>query len=428
MHTPLRNSLARWYLLGLAAGVVFSALGKAQEAACWPRFRGPNGSGVSPWRFPTRWSPQDYAWSAVLPGRGHSSPVVYGSRVFLTAGEEETGERIVMALHVATGRILWQRRFASETHRKHALNSFASSTPAVDHQRVYVIWGTPRHYWVRALDHQGNLLWERDLGPFRSGHGHGVSPIVFQNLLIVPNEQEGQSSLVALDAATGAIRWQLQRDSRTTYSTPCVYRWKDHPPCLIFTNWHYGITAHDPFTGRMLWQAQVFGRPEIETAIGSPITLRGIIIGTCGWLGRQVHLVAVRPRRKGQGWEPEVLYHIRRSAPLTTTPLAVGPWLFFWSDQGIASCCELESGKLRWRRRVGGTFYGSPIWAGGALYAISADGEVVVLRGDGTFGVLGRVELGQVSNSTPAVAAGRMFLRTASRLYCLKAVGKVPLP
>ncbi len=390
----------------------------------WPRFRGPNGAGVSPWKFPTRWEEKDYAWQVELPGRGHSSPVIVGSRLFLTAGEEQSGRRGVLCLDADTGRMLWQRWFPAQTHRKHRLNTFASATPTADRKRVYVAWATPQHYWVRALSHQGEVLWERDLGPYQSGHGHGVSPIVYRNLLIVPNEQNGPSRLVALDCATGRQVWSLPRESKTTYSTPCVYHPPGHPPALIFTNWHYGITAHDPATGRMLWQARVFGRPQIETAIGSPIVAGSLVVGTCGWLGRTVHLVAVRPEKQGDSWTVRTAFHIRRSAPLTTTPVAVGGLLFFWSDQGIATCCELPSGKVLWRRRVGGTYYGSPIYAGGALYAISADGEAVVLAAARRFRVLGRVELGQPSNSTPAVARGKMYLRTVSRLFCLKATGR----
>ncbi len=394
------------------------------QAQDWPRFRGPNGSGVSSWRFPTRWEERDYAWQVELPGRGHSSPVVVGSRLFLTAGEEESGRRLVLCLDARSGQMLWRRSFAGETHRKHQLNTFASSTPAADSRRVYVTWATPRHYWVRAFSHRGELLWERDLGTFRSGHGHGVSPIVYQNLLIVPNEQEGPSRLVALDCATGQEVWSLARESRTTYSTPCVFRPPGSPPALIFTNWHYGITAHDPRTGRTIWQAQVFGRPEIETAIGSPIVAGPLVIGTCGWLGRTVHLVAVRPEKQGTAWTVKTAFHHRRAAPLTTTPVAARGLLYFWSDQGIATCCELPSGKVVWRRRVGGTYYGSPIYAGGALYALSADGEAVVLAAGRRFRVLGRMDLGQPSNSTPAVAHGRMYLRTVSRLYCLQATGR----
>ncbi len=420
LFRPVRLCRGLLLVLWLASAMSGQRLCRAQD---WPRFRGPNGSGVSSWRFPTRWTEKDYAWQVDLPGQGHSSPVIVGTRLFLTTGKED-GSRLVLCLDARSGRMLWQRRFPGQTHRKHRLNTFASATPAADRERVFVIWATPKHYWVRALSHQGEVLWERDLGPYKSGHGHGVSPVVYQDLLIVPNEQEGPSRLVALDCATGEEKWSLPRDSRTTYSTPCVYRAPGHPPALVFTNWHYGITAHDPATGRMLWQAQVFGRPDIETAIGSPITAGGLVIGTCGWLGRTVHLVAVRPQMRNGTWHVETVYHLRRGAPLTTTPVAAAGLLFAWSDQGIATCCELATGKVVWRRRVGGNYYGSPIYAGGALYAISADGEAVVLAAERRFRVLGRMDLGQPSNSTPAVAHGRLYLRTVSRLFCLQAVGR----
>jgi outer membrane protein assembly factor BamB len=236
-------------------------------------------------------------------------------------------------------------------------------------------------------------------------------------MLIVPNEQDGQSSLVALEAGTGKLRWSVPRESQTTYSTPCVYQSSGQPALLIFTNWNYGITAHDPATGMQLWQAKVFGPTQIETAIGSPIVAGDVIIGTCGWLGRDIHVVGVRPPRDEH--PPQTVFHFSRGTPLSTTPLVLGDLLFMWSDGGIVTCADVQTGEVHWKERVGGTFYSSPVAAAGRIYNVSVDGQVVVLAGGKEFAELGRMELGEPANATPAIARDKMYLRTVSQLFCL---------
>jgi outer membrane protein assembly factor BamB len=390
----------------------------AQE---WPRFRGPNGSGVSDANIPGKWTDEDYAWRVSLPGKGHSSPVIWGERLFITSGDEKSGARIVLCLVADTGRRLWWREFGSQAHGKHSLNSFASATPAVDEKRLYVSWATPKEYVVLALDHDGDELWRRDLGPFKTGHGFGVSPIVHGDLVIVPNEQDGESSLVALAVADGTVRWQVRRDSQVTYSTPCIYQPKGRPAEIVFTNWTYGITAVDPRDGKTNWELKVFSKDHLETAIGSPIVAGDLVLGTCGYLGKGNHTVAVRPVGTPGSGKAEEVYRVERGAPLTTTPLVVRDLLFLWSDEGIVTCADAGSGKAHWQKRVGGTYYASPVCSGKHVYCTSADGEVVVLSASTTFEQLARIKLGEPSNATPAIARGKMFLRTESKLMALAA-------
>lgn len=385
----------------------------------WSRFRGPNGAGVSTANIPARWTDADYAWKVSLPGKGHSSPILWGERLLITSGDEKTGTRIVLCLAADTGRQLWKREFTSQTHGKHSLNSFASATPAADAKRLYVSWATPKEYIVLALDHEGTELWRRDLGPFKTGHGFGVSPIVHDDLLVIANEQDGESSLVALSAADGRARWQVPRDSQVTYSTPCVYQPKGRPAEIIFTNWTYGITAVDPRSGKTNWETKVFSKDHLETAIGSPVVAGDLVLGTCGYLGKGNHTVAVRPVGEPGSGRAEEVYRVERGAPLTTTPLVVGDLLFLWTDDGRATCADAATGKVHWQRRIGGTFYGSPVCAGKHIYCTSADGEVVVLAAAKTFEELARVNLGEPSNATPAIARGKMFLRTESKLMAL---------
>jgi outer membrane protein assembly factor BamB len=267
---------------------------------------------------------------------------------------------------------------------------------------------------VVALSHDGKEAWRTDLGPFQSGHGFGASPIVHGNLLTVPKDQDGKSALFALDVATGKTRWQIPRRSKATYTTPCVYRPRNGRPELIFTSYEHGITGVDPETGRVRWEADVFSKGHIETSIGSPVVAGDLVLGTSGWLGVRVEVVAVRlPARGGKAQE---VFRIHRSAPLCTTPLVSGTLLFLWSDHGIVTCADSRTGEIHWRKRVPGSYYGSPVSAGGRLYCASREGEVIVLAASSRFELLARNPLGESSHATPAIAGGTMYLRTYTHL------------
>lgn len=391
----------------------------------WTRFRGPNGSGVSDAQtIPVRWSEADYNWRVKLPGVGHSSPVVWGKTVFVTAGEEKTGTRIVLALDTDSGKTLWSRAFQAGTPRKHRDNSLASSTPAVDAKQLYVCWATPQQIIVRAFDHWGNDVWHRDLGPFQGGHGFGVSPIVYGDLLIVPNDQGGDSSLLALDRSTGEPRWEVTRKGGLSYSTPCVYVREDGTEELIFTNWDHGITAVDPKTGTTNWELDVFDKGHVEMSIASPLVAGGLILGSSGWLGAKNEVIAVRPNDPTRANDIREVYRLDRGAPLVPTPLVVGDFLFLWNDDGVVTCADLETGETIWRRRVPGSYYGSPVAVGDSVYCLSIDGEAVVLAASEEYQLVARNPLGEGSHSTPAIAGGRMFLRTFSHLMSVGRAGK----
>jgi outer membrane protein assembly factor BamB len=393
------------------ASLILLTLAGSTPGQGWTRFRGPNGSGVSPAAaVPARWTDKDVNWKVELPGTGHSSPVLWGERLFVTSADERTGQRIVQCLRTGDGQPLWSRTFPGERHGKHEDNSFASATPTVDERHVYVCWATPREYLVVALDHDGKEAWRMDLGTFRSGHGFGASPIVVQDLLIVPDDQDGGSTLFALDCATGKVRWRTPRHSRASYTTPCVYQSPGRPAELIVTSYEHGITGIDPRTGRTNWEADVFHKAHIETAIGSPIVAGDLVLGTCGWLGVRQEVIAVRA---GQMRE---LYHLDRSAPLCTTPLVKDDLLFLWSDGGMVTCADVHTGAVHWRERVPGSYYASPVCAGPYLYGVSRDGDVVVLSAAKKFEMVARNALGEGSHSTPAIAGGRLYIRTFTHL------------
>jgi outer membrane protein assembly factor BamB len=382
----------------------------------WPRFRGPNGSGVSDAILPVRWTDKDVNWKVKLPGTGHSSPVLWGDRIFVTCAEEDTGKRLLLCLRAGDGERLWSRSFDGVKHGKHPDNSFASSTPAVDARRVYVCWGGPKDFLVAALDHDGKEAWRVDLGTFRAGHGFGPSPIVQEDLLVIPNDQDGKSSLVGLECDSGKLRWRVPRHSKATYTTPCVYQPKGRPAELIFSNYEHGLTSIDPKSGQKNWEIDVFDKGHVETGIGSPVVAGDLVLGTCGWLGVRQEVVAVRPPAAAAGGKAKEVYRLTRAAPLCTTPLVVGDLLFLWSDNGMVTCADLATGQVHWRERVNGSYYASPVCAGKYLYNVSREGEMVVLAAATRFEEVGRNPLGEGSHSTPAVAGGRLYVRTFTQL------------
>jgi outer membrane protein assembly factor BamB len=393
----------------------------AQE---WTRFRGPNGSGVSAMTtFPVQWSPSDYRWRVELPGIGHSSPVVWGERIFVTAANEKDGSEIVCGRKTANGESLWTRTFAAKTYPKNKLNTYASSTPAVDENRLYVTWTLPDHHWVLALDpHDGHELWRYDLGAFAAEHGSGASPILFRDTVIVTNDQNGESSIVALDASTGAVRWKVpRRAQRAAYSTPCLYQPPGGPPQLILTSSSQGITSLDAPNGKLNWELPVFNNYRV---VGSPIVAAGLIVASSGTGGGGKQFVAARPGDPAKGIKPAVAYELKGTLPYVPTSVSDDRLMFLFGDQGVVSCIRAASGEICWRERLDVKFFASPVLAAKRVYCIARDGQMIVLAAADRYQLLARFALGEPSNATPAIAGGTMYLRTASHLM---AIGGKPL-
>ncbi|QGJ70464.1 Serine/threonine protein kinase [Planctomycetales bacterium 10988] len=407
----------------LTWGLVTFSEASAQE---WTRFRGPNGDGhgVAP-NLPVSWTLEDYAWSQELPGEGHASPVLWGTKLFTTSADPESGLRMILALDALDGKILWTYEVEADSNRKHRKNSFASATPAVDADHVYVTFADREHNYLIAVSHEGQLVWKRDLGPFLGGHGSANSPIVFKDMVILGNDQEAESNLFAFDRLTGDTRWKVPRTSdRATYSTPCIYQPDSDSPEVIFTDWQQGITSVDAATGEVNWEVNVWDKSN-KRAIGSPVVTPNLVIGTCGFFMGKRYLTVVRPPQSPlaaidpASKEAEEVYTLDRYIPHIPTPLIENDLVFLWGDRGVSSCYRLSDGKKVWVERVDGEYFGSPVLIEDRLYALSSEGEVVVLAASEEFEILARNPIGEASQSTPAVALNRVFFRTVSHLYCL---------
>lgn len=409
--------------------------GALSAEAEWTRFRGPNGSGIGKADLPVEWTSKDYRWQTKLPDMGHSSPVIWGNRLFVTSGTESKGTLFICCLDATDGRILWTKEFAGSAHKKNKFNSYASSTPTVDQDCVYLSTAGPEKYLVVALAQgDGREVWRRDLGPFEAEHGFGSSPILFEDLVIAVNDQGAQSldrkapepaaeskrpsSVVALDRKTGAIRWQApRRTDRAAYSTPCIFQPESGPPQLILTCSAHGFSGLDPRSGKTYWELPLFK----HRVVGSPIVAAGLILASCGGGGQGQQMLAVQPGDPLKHTEPKVAYEVKGSLPYVPVSVCDGKRVYLFNDQGIVSCLDAVSGGLRWRERTDAKLFGSPVLIGDRLYCASREGKMLVLAAADKYRLLARFDLDEPTQSTPAVANGRMYLRTSTHV---RAIGK----
>ncbi len=408
----------------LAALAILSAsVSQGQE---WTRFRGPNGQGISHAKtIPVKWTEKDYNWKIKLSGGGHSSPVLWGDKLFVTVGDRQAGHSVLLALSVSDGGVLWQKEYALSKYRTNKLNSYATATPAVDADHVYTLWTSPEETILTALDHSGIEIWKRTFEGVRCQHGAGSSPIVHDDMIIFTHEHESRSSKgarsiwIAVDRKTSETRWTLDRQTgpKTSYSTPCVYTPTTGTPQLIFNSYAHGMTSVDPGTGKVIWEV-VSAFP--ARVVSSPVIADELLIGACGDGGSGKRLTAIRPGSSDGSIRPKEAYKIDSGyRPYVPTSVARGGLLFTFHDRGYVSCRRSATGRQLWEEKPAGRFFSSPVWVDGKLYCITMDGEAVVIRAAETYELLAINPLGETSHATPAIADGRMYLRTYSHLFSI---------
>jgi len=408
----------------LAYLLVLALFREAQAQEGWTRFRGPDGTGISDSQsIPVTFQEADYRWNVPLPGSGHSSPVLWGRKLFLTCEIQESHERFVVCLDAGDGRILWTFKDTYEPYRNHSFNSFAASTPAVDAERVYVSWISGETFIVLALDHGGNQVWKRTMGDFQAMFGAGASPIVLDGVVIMGNDHDGQTSfLIGLDAKTGETRWKLPRKSGlASYVTPAVYRPQSGPVEVIFSSTAHGVSGIDPRTGKVNWELD--GLFTLKN-VASPVLAGELVFASGGQGGGGVESAVVRRGDGPSGRKPERAYVISSGLPYVPTPVVFAEHLYLWSDLGLVTCLEAATGNQVWQQEIGGQYFSSPVCVDGRLYGVSKKGEVVVIQASPQFQVLGRSQLPEGSYATPAVANGCIYFRTFGRLISVGASGE----
>ena len=411
-------------------------LAAALATGQWPQFRGPESAGVAedP-RLPERWSEtENVAWKTEIPGVGWSSPVVWDDRIFVTSVipmiEQEKprtgiyldGRRVtpppgehrwmVYCVDVETGKIRWER----EVHRsvpktaRHLKNSFASETPVTDGQRVYAYFG---NVGVFAFDMDGTLVWSQPFVPYptRTGWGTAASPVLHDGRLYIVCDNEANSFLVAFDAKTGRQVWRVQRDEKSSWSTPHV--WQHDGKAEIVTNASGRIRSYD-LDGRQLWE--LTGASSI--AIPTPLSRFGMVYISSGYVQDENRPVyAVRPGGI-------IAWSLPQGGPYNPSPLIYGDQYYTLFDRGFLTSHDARTGReIYGKVRIhptSGAFTASPWAYNGKIFALSEDGVTFVIQAGPEYRLLQQNSLDEMTLATPAIARGSLFIRTASRLYRIR--------
>ncbi len=421
-------------LLTTLIGLVFASM-LAQAEQDWPQFRGPRGDGTSKAAsLPLRWNESsNIVWKAQIPGRGRSSPVVLGERVWLTTAREEgvrrtrigsddmqTAERVsleVVCLDRADGNLLWHVPLLNVTNPApvHWLNSWATPTPAVEAGRLYCDFGG---FGTACLDAgTGAVLWQTQL-PLDHQVGPGSSVVLWNKLLVLVRDGRDAQYLTALDTRSGEPVWKTARppietDSpnlRKSFSTPLIVEYAGRTQ-LLSPGAHW-IVAYDPANGAEHWRLR---HGEGFSFGACPSFGHGLAFFSTGCSKAQ--LLAVRADGQGDVTASHVVWRTPRQVPVMSSPVLVGEELYWVSDGGIACCVAARTGEVHWQERLGASFLASPLAAEGRLYFFAQDGKTTVLKADKAFERLAENELEGPVIATPALVDGAIILRTDTALY-----------
>lgn len=403
----------------------------------WAQWRGPSGQGIAKdSRVPLAWSPtENLLWKTKLPGVGNSTPIIWGDRIFLTSADKAGKERYVLCLRTSDGKILWKQLAAEDPDPgpTNEWNGYATPSCATDGKHVYAFFGTPGLF---CYDLDGKLVWKHVFGKFvlQTGWGIAASPFLYEDLVIQNCDHDGPQglsaganteglapvSLVALDKKTGGVRWQVERNQGKGWSTPVLVPSPNGQADLVL-NGSFGIWAHEPLTGKERWRCErhkgdtqaMFGEPMpaftkdmIYSVSGRPGPMQGLRLGGAGDLTKT-----------------NVVWDITRKGSRDIgSPVLVGDHLYLADWQGRVSCYDRKTGKQMYFERLSSrNIFASPIVLAGKLLFLIENGETVVMEPGPAFKVIHRNKLEDESvfRASPAVADGKLFLRSQSHLYCI---------
>ena len=418
----------------LAAAATALTMQVVLDAENWPQWRGPTLNGVSTEKnLPIKWSPTDnIAWKLPLPAWSGSTPIVWSDRVFLNVADDlkvRHGDNLhLWCVDRVKGTVVWQRPLGSGNHQERKQN-MSSPSPVTDGTRVWVMTGTGI---LKAFDMAGKELWARDIqkdyGRFGLNWGYGSSPLLHDNALFVQvlhgMRTDDPSYLLRIDALTGKTMWKQDRPTRArmespdAYTTPALLRYGSRTE-IVVTGGDV-VTGHDPETGRELWRADGLN-PENDGSyriVASPVVHGDLIIAPT----RERPMLALKAGGRGDVTASHVLWRFS-SGPDVPTPVTDGTYVYVINDRGIMFCLDARTGKEVYGRQRArpGTYSGSPVLADGKIYVTNEDGVTTVVRAGPSFEVLAENDLDDYSLSSPAIANGQIFIRTAKALW---AIGK----
>jgi outer membrane protein assembly factor BamB len=422
---------------------VSSSLAASDAESYWPQWRGPLGTGVAPRATPPlEWSEtRNVRWKLELPGKGHSTPVVWGDRLFVTTAvpygepippQPDTApgahdnlpvtsrqEHVVLALSRREGKVLWRRtaRRALPHEGGHYTTTFASASPATDGERVFAFFGSRGLYALAAAD--GALQWEKDFGTMHTKHGHGEgsSPVLHGDTLVVNWDHEGQSFLAALDARTGDERWKVLRDEDTSWASPIVVEHEGKAQVVVSgTN---RLRGHILASGELVWECGGLS----QNVVASPVAASGMVFAASSYEKRSLLAVRLAGARGDITGTDHVAWTRDRGTPYVPSPLLYGEALYFLRHyQGILTRVEARTGKEEpGAIRLGaiGDVYASPVGAAGRVYVTDRAGLTAVITHGARPEVLAENRLDDSFSASPALAGGEIYLRGERRLYCI---------
>jgi len=433
--------------LCLAAAICPAADFSIERLDNWHQWRGPLADGVAPHgNPPTEWSEdKNIQWKAEIPGEGHASPIVWDDRVFLLAAVEtdrhvdqlpppeqeppggyltqrpmRSYRFVIFCLDRVTGRVQWEQAACEALPHEghHATNSYASSSPTTDGQRLYVSFGSRGLF---CYDLEGRRLWDRDLGDMitRFGWGEGTSPVVHGDNLIVNWDHEGQSFLVVLDPETGQDKWRVQRDEVTSWVTPRVVEYCGQAQVIVPATRR--ITSYDLATGEILWQCGGL----TTNVIPMPLVYKDFVICMSGHRNSEARAVRLDSRGDVTDDDRQIVWQLHRDTPYVPSPILYGDLLYFTkSNVPILSCVDPATGQpLAENARLPElqSLYASPVAAAGRIYFTSREGATVVIKNQATLEILAVNKLPEGIDASPAIVSREMFLRGKRHLYCVAA-------
>jgi outer membrane protein assembly factor BamB len=390
----------------------------------WPEFRGPTGQGhSSATGLPVKWDlSANVRWKVAIPGKGWSSPIVHAGRIFLTTAvpsEEDPPQRQslrALGLDAAKGETLWDVEvFAKQIGPNEPINpknSFASPTPITDGERVFVHFGPDG---TACLGRNGKRIWTNDRLRYNPVHGAGGSPVFAGARLVFHCDGAEEPFVVALHRDSGTVAWRTLRppaaSPRWSFATPLLIE-VDGTPQVVCPAAQM-VCSYDPASGKELWRVRY---PNKWSIVPRPVFSHGLVLVCTGYDG-PAELLAIRPTGAGDVTDSHVAWRTDNYVPHTPSPLVVGNELFLISDNGIASCRDVETGDLHWRQRVDGNFSASPVHAAGRIYLLSEQGVCTVIAASREYQELATSDLQERTLASCAVVDGSIIVRTAGHLY-----------
>ncbi|MEM1250180.1 MAG: PQQ-binding-like beta-propeller repeat protein [Acidobacteriota bacterium] len=389
------------------------------EVSNWPRWRGPSGQGaVAGDGYVDRWSPTDnVVWSTDVPGRGNSSPIVWGDRLFLTTAEDGGKRRSLLAFDRSDGTLAWRTEApAADPEAAYPKNGHASSTPATDGKLIYTYFGSAG---LVAFDFDGKVRWHVTFDDVTAFHGTASSPLLYEDSVILVQDHRGPSGsfIAAFDKSTGEQRWRTAREAKVGWNSPVAVRVGDHDEIVM--SGQQKVTGYDPKTGEELW----FATGNTFETIPTPVVAHGLIFCSSGRAGPTL---AIRPGGRGDVTETHIVWSSPKGSPFVPAPIVVGDHLFMVNDMAsIATVYEARTGEVVWQERLGEarreSFSAAPVAFDGKVFFTNDDGDTFVLRAEPPFEVLHVNSLDEQVIASPALVDGVWYLRTATRLYALGA-------